>query len=186
MGVFFSIEQVVRAMTSPTCSHEAIELAANYAHDAQKESGYDIDKESLEAHLGFLAEAGGKFDHKEALKGALELQAEDEADAYELACAQGVLCKAQMLKEIQRCPVRYISYGDGDLGKAILKTDALRDIEAIDDASIGEGTWYPCDAKGKELTASQLAAAALGASRSEAKTRTARENGARGGRPKKV
>jgi len=91
-----------------------------------------------------------------------------------------------MLKEISQCPAKYVSYGDGDLGVVILKAVAISDIEDMDPASIGDGTWYPCDKDGKELTASPLAAAALGASRSEAKTRTARANGIKGGRPKKA
>lgn len=110
---------------------------------------------------------------------------EIDADPYDLACAAGAKRKAEMLREIGKCPTRYVSYGDGDLGIAIKKADALKDIESIAPESIGEGTWYPCDKDGKELTQSQLAAATLGASRTHAKAKAVRENGKKGGRPKK-
>ena len=104
---------------------------------------------------------------------------------YDNAVRNGEIRKASMLAEIKAIPAKYVSYGDGDLGIAVKKADAIRDIESMAPESIGEGTWYPCDKNGKELTATQLAAAALGASRSEAKKKTARENGKQGGRPKK-
>jgi hypothetical protein len=93
--------------------------------------------------------------------------------------------KAQLLDEIRSCPARYVSYGDGDLGIAIPRLEAIKDIEAMDEDSIGEGTWYPCDKDGNELTGSQLAAATLGSARTRAKAQASQRNGRLGGRPAK-
>jgi hypothetical protein len=43
-------------------------LAGQYAFDAAKDSGYEIDESSIEAHLGFLAEAGASFSESEAVE----------------------------------------------------------------------------------------------------------------------
>ncbi|NCB31483.1 MAG: hypothetical protein EOM66_08765 [Clostridia bacterium] len=91
--------------------------------------------------------------------------------------------KAQLLDEIRSCPAKYVSYGSGDLGIAVPKADALKDIASMDEESIGEGTWYPCDKNGKELTSAQLAAATLGSARTPRKTEASRNNGKLGGRP---
>lgn len=107
----------------------------------------------------------------------------NKRDPYEIACATGAKRKAEVLEEIKKCPVKYVSYGDGDLGMAVPRDEAITDIESMDPITIGAGTWYPCDRTGKELTATQLAAATLGSSRSEAKVKASRENGKKGGRP---
>ena len=95
------------------------------------------------------------------------------------------MTKRELLDQIRSCPAAYVSYGDGDLGKAIPRQEAIKDIESMDEDSIGEGTWYPCDKDGTELTDAQLAAALLGSTRSPRKAHASRENGKKGGRPVK-
>jgi hypothetical protein len=57
--------------------------------------------------------------------------------------------KKEMLAEIRASKNAYITYGDGDLGIPVSRMAAIRDIESMDDAQIGEGTWYECDETGK-------------------------------------
>lgn len=102
---------------------------------------------------------------------------------YDKAVKDGEIRKIQMMAEIEACPARFVTYGDGDLGVAVEKNQALADIDSMDPESIGEGTWYPCDKNGKVLTASQLAAAALGSVTSTVKAAAAKANGSKGGRP---
>ena len=44
--------------------------------------------------------------------------------------------------------VKFVTYGDSDLGIAIEIDDAIADIGAMDDEMIGDATWYPCDENG--------------------------------------
>ena len=53
--------------------------------------------------------------------------------------------KEEMLSEIRASDSIFISYGDGDLGKPIKRIDAIKDIESMDEDSIGEGTWQDED-----------------------------------------
>ena len=58
------------------------------------------------------------------------------------------MTKAQLIDELKNSDAEYVTYGDGDLGIPVLRTDAIRDIESMDDESIGDGTWYECDSEG--------------------------------------
>ena len=54
----------------------------------------------------------------------------------------------QMLIEIKKSDSEHITYGEGDLGVPILRTEAVTDILAMDNETIGDGTWYECDENG--------------------------------------
>jgi len=56
--------------------------------------------------------------------------------------------KEDMIKEIEASTSEFVTYGDGDLGIAVSKVDAIQDIKSMDEDSIGDGTWYECDQKG--------------------------------------
>ena len=56
--------------------------------------------------------------------------------------------KEDMIKEIELSTSEFVTYGDGDLGVAVSKVDAIQDIKSMDVDSIGDGTWYECDQKG--------------------------------------
>ena len=53
-----------------------------------------------------------------------------------------------MADEIRASKSEYVTYGESDLGIAVKREDAIRDIETMDDEMIGDGTWYECDAEG--------------------------------------
>ena len=66
--------------------------------------------------------------------------------------------KEQMLKELRDCKAEYVTYGDGDLGMAIPREEAIQDVEGMDEDSIGEGTWYPMEVSEAELDGADLVA----------------------------
>lgn len=70
-----TLEQVVEQINNSPVQgfedHTPEFLAAAYACDAQKESGYEITQDAIEAHLDILSENGAEFDYQEAVKVAL-------------------------------------------------------------------------------------------------------------------
>ena len=56
--------------------------------------------------------------------------------------------KDTMLKELRASLAMYVTYGDGDLGIPVLRTDAIKDIASMEEHQIGDGTWYACDENG--------------------------------------
>ena len=69
----------------------------------------------------------------------------DEASEYK---NETMKTAKEMAEEIAASKSEYVTYGDSDLGVPIKKEDAIADILSMDDESIGEGTWYECDADG--------------------------------------
>ena len=58
---------------------------------------------------------------------------------------------SEMISEIEKAKsfgVKYITYGDGDLGQAVEIDEAIADISSMEDHQIGEGTWFVCDKNG--------------------------------------
>lgn len=72
-----SIEQVVDAINGTAWVGDLTndQLAGQYAYEAQRQSGYEIEEDALEVHLDVLASAGAKFDFVAAKKHAKELAA---------------------------------------------------------------------------------------------------------------
>lgn len=75
-----SLAQVVKIINAETL-HSSVKLAAEYAYNAQKESGYAIDRDAIEAHLGIIKDAGANFDMAAATECALQL-ADPEQSFY--------------------------------------------------------------------------------------------------------
>jgi len=44
-----------------------------------------------------------------------------------------------------------VTYGEGDLGIAVSRAEAIADIEGMDDDMIGAGTWYECNKDGEVI-----------------------------------
>ena len=59
--------------------------------------------------------------------------------------------KEEMLAELRASKAKYVTYGDGDLGTPFTRASAIKDIESMDEDSVGEGTWYECNEKGEIL-----------------------------------
>ena len=53
-----------------------------------------------------------------------------------------------MIKELEASTSDFVTYGDGDLGIAVKKDDAIADIKSMDEDLIGPGTWCECDKDG--------------------------------------
>ena len=56
--------------------------------------------------------------------------------------------KVEMIKELEASTSDFVTYGDGDLGIAVKKDDAIADIKSMDEDLIGPGTWCECDKDG--------------------------------------
>lgn len=57
----------------------------------------------------------------------------------------------EMVKELQDAKndgVKFVTYGESDIGMPIPIEDAILDIQIMPDEMIGDGTWYPCDIEG--------------------------------------
>jgi len=67
----FDIAAAARIVTAGTSSHTPEQLAAQYALEAARESGYAVDADALSAHLDFLVDAGAVFDPAAALQIAI-------------------------------------------------------------------------------------------------------------------
>jgi len=76
-----SIEHAAEIVTEGTAMFSPEDLAGQYAFDAAREADWGLDSDTLKAHLGFLADAGGQFASSEALKIAEAFAAQHLADA---------------------------------------------------------------------------------------------------------
>lgn len=76
-----TIEKIVELVNEGTCegmeglAFSSDELAGQYAHAAALESGDEVDAESIEAHLEFLASEGANFNTDIATAHALAIHA---------------------------------------------------------------------------------------------------------------
>ena len=59
--------------------------------------------------------------------------------------------KKEMINEMLASGADFVTYGDGDLGVPVQIDAAIDDISGMDDETIGEGTWYPCDENGNVI-----------------------------------
>ena len=53
--------------------------------------------------------------------------------------------KEEMIKELEASASDFVTYGEGDLGIAVKKDDAISDIKSRYEDLFGPGTWCECD-----------------------------------------
>ena len=68
-----SLEKFIDLINKST-EYDANKLAGAYAYESSKESGYEINQESIVWYLDFLEEEGTIFDYPHAMEYALKLK----------------------------------------------------------------------------------------------------------------
>lgn len=64
-----SLSDIIKTINNGgTYLHNSESIAAQYAYESQKESGYTIDKESIYRHLDVLIDNGALFNYKKSVE----------------------------------------------------------------------------------------------------------------------